>query len=155
MKLINKQTDKSDMNKLNIKTDIRKMQLKRIRRNYTVLSLIILALFVSICITTYINIRRNTLANNTIKTMSDTIITMENNVSNMIEPNNITLSKGTVMGIDTFEDTVTVIDTDGHAYAFYGVEDWMVKDGCIMLINDNGTDDRQDDVILDVLYDAR
>ena len=139
----------------NIKTDTRKLRLKRIKRNYTLLSLTIVLLLLIICINTCINIRRNKITKKAITSMSNALVNMENDINNMIEPNNITLSKGTVMGIDTFEDTVTVIDTDGHAYSFYGVEDWIIKDGCIMLVDSNGTDTRKDDVVLDVLYDER
>ena len=79
---------------------------------------------------------------------------VEQNKQDKIE-NNFFITKGTVVSLNTIEDVVTVLDMDGQAFEFYGTEDWMVKDGCVMLINNKGTKNRRDDVIVDILYDAR
>ena len=75
--------------------------------------------------------------------------------NNIVSANNVHLSQGTVIALDTLEDVVTVLDVDGHVYEFYGTEDWLVDDGCIMLINNNGTSNRKDDDVLDVLYNIK
>lgn len=73
----------------------------------------------------------------------------------MVSYDNLYLSEGTVICVNTDLDKVTVIDVDGEAYQFYGVEDWQVNDGCILLLDNNGTEDNKDDIIIDTLYDMR
>lgn len=72
--------------------------------------------------------------------------------NSIVSTNNILMLQGTVIALNTLEDIVSVLDVDGHIYEFYGAENWLVNDNCTMLINNNGTVSRKDDVILDVLY---
>ena len=57
-----------------------------------------------------------------------------------------------VREIDPIEDTVLVECSNGNVFAFQGVEDWEEDDVCSMLMSDNGTENVEDDIILDVKY---
>lgn len=70
----------------------------------------------------------------------------------MVSYDNIYLSEGTVICVNSDLDKVTVIDCDGEVYQFYGSEDWLVNDKCILLMDDNGTDDIKDDIIISTKY---
>ena len=58
----------------------------------------------------------------------------------------------TVTGIDTEADVVTLTTSSGHMYQFYGVEDWQIGDICSCIMNDNGTETIEDDIIVDTKY---
>ena len=62
---------------------------------------------------------------------------------------------GTVVAVDRPDDTVTVQDGAGNFWRFDGAEDWQTGDLCALLMNDNGTEDVRDDVILQVRYAGR
>ena len=62
---------------------------------------------------------------------------------------------GTVVEISRPEDCVTVQDGAGNFWCFDGAEDWETGDLCALLMNDNGTEDVRDDVILQVRYAGR
>lgn len=49
-------------------------------------------------------------------------------------------------------DTVTVEDSNGNLWDFYGVEDWQVGDGCSLLMDNNGTENIEDDIIISTQY---
>ena len=66
----------------------------------------------------------------------------------MVSYDNIYLSEGTVICVNSDLNKVTVIDCDGEAYQFYGSEDWLVNDKCILLMDDNGTEDIKDDIYI-------
>lgn len=59
---------------------------------------------------------------------------------------------GIVVETDDTTDTVTVEDFTGNRWCFLGVEDWMPGDICSMVMNDNGTPDITDDIILSARY---
>lgn len=49
-------------------------------------------------------------------------------------------------------DTVTVEDTNGNLWSFDGAEDWEVGDGCSLLMDNNGTNNIEDDIIISTQY---
>lgn len=49
-------------------------------------------------------------------------------------------------------DTVTVEDSNGNLWDFYGTEDWQVGDGCSLLMDSNGTNNIEDDIIISIQY---
>lgn len=59
---------------------------------------------------------------------------------------------GTVTAIDRENDSVTFTDSTGHAWMFSGAEDWMVGDTVAAIMNDNGTANVTDDIIVSVRY---
>lgn len=70
----------------------------------------------------------------------------------MVSYDNIYLSEGTVICVNSDLDKITVIDCDGEVYQFYGAEDWLVNDKCILLMDNNGTEDIKDDIIISTKY---
>jgi hypothetical protein len=54
----------------------------------------------------------------------------------------------TVTEINAAEDVVVLIDTEGHEWAFYGVENWLVGDACTCTMDSKGTEDITDDAII-------
>lgn len=48
------------------------------------------------------------------------------------------------------ENVVTVVDTDGEEWQFEG-EGWKERDVIILLIDDNNTETKYDDIIVDVI----
>ena len=58
----------------------------------------------------------------------------------------------TVTEINAAEDVVVLVDTEGHEWAFYGVENWEVEDNCTCTIDSNGTEDITDDAIIFTTY---
>lgn len=60
-----------------------------------------------------------------------------------------------VTEIDYKNDLVSVTDTNGFVWQFFGTEDWEEKDICSMIVDDNGTKTILDDVIIKVKYDGR
>jgi hypothetical protein len=59
---------------------------------------------------------------------------------------------GIVTAIDREADFVTVETQNGHLWAFYGAEDWMEGDIVAMLMNDMGTAEIVDDMIVSARY---
>lgn len=57
-----------------------------------------------------------------------------------------------VISVDYAEDVVLVQDYNGFIFAFEGCEDWFEGDGVSMVMDDNGTEDITDDVILMAYY---
>ncbi len=57
-----------------------------------------------------------------------------------------------VIATDEATDTVTVKDSIGFTWDFAGVEDWAVGDGVNMLMDNNGTPQIADDIILQAIY---
>ena len=57
-----------------------------------------------------------------------------------------------VVGIDATTDTVIVQQPNGNIWEFTGVDDWEVGDTCNMIMNDNGTDNIYDDIIVKTQY---
>lgn len=70
----------------------------------------------------------------------------------MVSYDNLYLSEGTVICVNSDLNKVTLIDSDGEVYQFYGSEDWLVNDKCILLMDDNGTEDIKDDIIISTKY---
>ena len=55
---------------------------------------------------------------------------------------------------DLMTDTVTLKDSTGNLWAFYGVEDWQIGDVASVLMETNNTAEIRDDRILNVRYSA-
>ena len=47
---------------------------------------------------------------------------------------------------------VVLIDTEGHEWFFYGVENWLVGDNCTCTMDSKGTADITDDAIVSTTY---
>ena len=60
----------------------------------------------------------------------------------------------TVTELKTAEDLVAVTDAVGHTWEFKGIEDWQIGDICSCIMNDNGTEQVEDDIIVDKRYDG-
>lgn len=52
-------------------------------------------------------------------------------------------------------NVVSITDSKGFVWQFYGVEDWEKEDICSVIMNDNGTEDIFDDEIIEVRYGGR
>lgn len=52
-------------------------------------------------------------------------------------------------------NTVTVTTVNGDMFSFKGNGVWLVNDGVILLLDDQGTETIKDDIIIDMLYDMR
>lgn len=52
------------------------------------------------------------------------------------------------------QDVVTVKDSTGNLWEFYGVEDWEIGDCASMVMDDMGTDRIYDDEVVNVRYAA-
>ena len=57
-----------------------------------------------------------------------------------------------VVEIDRSKDVVTMEDSTGHRWEFYGVEDWEINDCASAIMNDCGTASILDDEIVSVRY---
>jgi hypothetical protein len=57
-----------------------------------------------------------------------------------------------VVKIDRNKDIVTMEDSTGHHWKFYGVEDWEINDCVSAIMNDCGTTSILDDEIMSVRY---
>lgn len=121
------------------------MTIQRLKKEQLKASVLIIVgitmIIMSLMITVY-SINKG--KNNTVKAneTSKTIVSYDN----------LYLSEGTVICVNSDLNKVTVIDCDGEVYQFYGSEDWLVNDKCILLMDDNGTDDIKDDIIISTKY---
>ena len=59
-----------------------------------------------------------------------------------------------VVEIDHEKDLVTVVDSNGFEWTWEGVEDWQIGDCASLLMNDSGTDEIFDDVILSMRFNG-
>lgn len=59
-----------------------------------------------------------------------------------------------VVEIDTENDVVTVEDSNGNLWDFYGVEDWEIGDCASLLMNSRGTEKVTDDRVEGAQYSA-
>ena len=57
-----------------------------------------------------------------------------------------------VTEINIKDDSITVEDSNGNLWDFYGIEDWEVGDGCSLLMDNNGTENIEDDIIISTQY---
>lgn len=80
-------------------------------------------------------------------TFADTI---SPNTTEEIYPRTMVVSE-----IDAESDIVTLTDSTGHMWEFYGVEDWEVGDICSCIMDTNGTENITDDIIVDARYNGR
>ena len=59
-----------------------------------------------------------------------------------------------VTEINVAEDVVVLVDTEGHEWAFYGVENWLVEDKCTCTMDNKGTKNITDDAIIFTTYNG-
>ena len=69
--------------------------------------------------------------------------------------NNYYALSTTVTDVDYESDTVTVTDHNGNEWQFSGCEDWMIGDGCALVMDDMGTEIIYDDEIVNTRYFAK
>ena len=69
-----------------------------------------------------------------------------------IDIDNLYPKTAKVYAIDRDSDIVTVIDSVGFLWEFYGVEDWEIGDLVSLLMFDNGTESIFDDEIIKAYY---
>ena len=60
--------------------------------------------------------------------------------------------KTTIVSLDYTSDIVTTEDANGNLWQFYGCEDWVINDTCLMLMDTMQTENIYDDVIVSVKY---
>lgn len=76
------------------------------------------------------------------------------NNTNEITTESIYAMTTKVVDIDKESDIVTVKDSTGNLWEFYGVEDWEIGDCASMVMNNMGTDSIYDDEIISAQYAA-
>ena len=108
-----------------------------------VISIIVLVLGAFICITDKSCEAKRAVLNN--EEIQQTITEQVNNYYALTAQ---------VVKIDRTQDIVTVEDSVGNLWEFYGVEDWEIGDCASMIMNDMGTDRIYDDEIVNVRYAA-
>ena len=57
-----------------------------------------------------------------------------------------------VVSLDYTTDKVTVQQSNGTMWSFTGCDDWELNDNCNLIMNDNGTPEIYDDIIVDCKY---
>lgn len=57
-----------------------------------------------------------------------------------------------VIILDYTTNKVTVQQTNGTLWAFYGCDDWELNDNCNLIMDNNGTPEVYDDIIVDYRY---
>ena len=77
--------------------------------------------------------------------------TMENNALY----DNLYVLKGSIMCVNDSTNKVYVITDDGNVFVFKGIEDWLVNDRCILLMDNKGTNNIKDDVIIQTIYQEK
>ena len=60
-----------------------------------------------------------------------------------------------VSEIDVGSDTVVLTDSVGFVWEFRGVEDWQVGDICSCIMDTSGTENIEDDIIVDTKYNGQ
>lgn len=75
-------------------------------------------------------------------------------INNIVKENSFYPMTAKIIEIDRAEDIVTVEDSTGNVWEFYGVEDFE-KDDCVSMIMDSkNTESIFDDEIINVKYSA-
>ena len=59
---------------------------------------------------------------------------------------------GQVMSVNADSDTVVFEDGSGNQWEFVGAEDWETGDIVAVIMNDNGTDEIKDDIVVQCKY---
>lgn len=77
-----------------------------------------------------------------------------NNQKEVIKTNQYPLTT-IVTEINEEKDLVSVTDSNGYVWQFYGVEDWEEGDICSIIMDNNGTKEILDDTIIKVQYGGR
>lgn len=57
-----------------------------------------------------------------------------------------------VINVDEENDIVQCVDFNGNIWEFKGCADWVINDYCSMIMNDNGTEEIEDDIIVSTHY---
>lgn len=111
----------------------------------TVLSIITLLIVLFIVNYAYISISKGATNNND---------NSNNNVSdtNLVYADNLYILKTSVMEVNDKSDVITVITDLGEMYQFYDVDDWQINDKCLLIMDNNGTDNVTDDIIVKTVY---
>lgn len=60
-----------------------------------------------------------------------------------------------VSEINTKSDTVILTDSVGFVWEFRGIEDWQVGDICSCIMDTNGTENIEDDIIRNTKYNGQ
>lgn len=58
-----------------------------------------------------------------------------------------------VVKADMASDLVTVEDTEGELWQFYGADGWQTSDPCTLVMGTSGTETTYDDCIILALHD--
>lgn len=59
---------------------------------------------------------------------------------------------GTVVGVNRADDIVTFSNPNGQKFSFYGSEDWGEGDKVAVIMDDNGTEYVDDDIVIMAYY---
>lgn len=78
------------------------------------------------------------------------------NVSNNKEKEHTQYPLTTIVTEVNYENnSVSVTDTNGFVWQFFGTEDWEEGDICSVIMDDNGTETILDDIIVTTRYGGR
>ena len=69
-----------------------------------------------------------------------------------VKVDNLYIMETIVYELDHETDEVVCETETGNLYAFYGIEDWEINDRCILLMDDMGTENIEDDEIIRTYY---
>ena len=69
-----------------------------------------------------------------------------------VEIDNLYVLETVVYEFSHETDEVVVETETGNLYAFYGIEDWELGDRCILVMDNNGTENINDDEIIRTFY---
>lgn len=75
-------------------------------------------------------------------------------VNSIVKESNFYPMTAKIIEIDRMEDIVTVEDSTGNVWEFYGVEDFEKGDCVSMIMNNKDTESIFDDEIINVKYSA-
>lgn len=70
----------------------------------------------------------------------------------MVAVDNLYAIDTRVIEFEESTDVVVVEAKSGQMYGFYGIEDWEIDDRCVLIMDNNGTDDVKDDRIIRAIY---
>jgi hypothetical protein len=75
-------------------------------------------------------------------------------MNQLLNPANTYAMTCEVVELDRENDLVILVDANGFEWAWEGIEDWQIGDCASMLMDNNGTAEIFDDVILSMNYNA-
>lgn len=69
-----------------------------------------------------------------------------------VNRDNLYIMETRVIDFEEASDLVVAETETGNLYTFYGIEDWQLNDRCVLLMDDMGTENIEDDEIIRTFY---